>query len=113
MSSISITIDVGKISKHKIVERSYTNRNNEQVTVKEYKVELVPLKEPKVIKTGDSWTLSKTHFLVEQQTKEEKASKTPSNYVGEGFQFSDRVVGETEMAETGAEENVHPDDIPF
>ena len=112
MSSIQITIDVTKISKSKIVERRYTNRENKEVVVKEYKTELVEMKEPKTIKEGDGWTLKKTHFLVEAQTKEEKASKAKSVYVGEGFTFFNTEKSAT-VEDTGASEDINPEDIPF
>lgn len=116
MSSIQITIDVSKINKAKIGERKYTNRENKEVVVKEYKTELVEMKEPKVITSGADWVLKKTHFLVEAQTKEEKASKAKSVYIGEGFTFfkGSFATGEgSQNHDTGASEDINPNDIPF
>lgn len=92
MNKISITLDVSKISKTKIIDRKYTNKENTEVIVKEYKIDVVPVKEVKVVAQGDTWIMKKTHFVVEAQTKEERADKTPSVYVGEGFSFESREV---------------------
>lgn len=110
--TIQITIDVSKINKSKIVDRKYTNREGKEVVVKEYKTELVALKEPKKITSGDGWVLNKTHFLAEAQTKEEKASKTKSVFIGEGFQFV-QTNDKAENHDTGTSEDVNPEDIPF
>lgn len=107
MSNIKITLDVSKINKSKIVERKYTNKDGQEVCVKEYKTELVELREPKLIKDGGTWKLMKTHFLVEEQTKQEKADKVKNVFVGDGFTFTTTGAN----IETGAE--IAPDDIPF
>lgn len=109
---ISITIDVSKINKSKIVDRKYINRDKQEVLVKDYKVELIEMKEPKVIKDGDGWTLKKTHFLVEAQTKEERAAKAKGVFVGEGFMFIGKE-GEPENQDTGASADINTEDIPF
>ena len=90
MNKISITLDVSKINKAKIETRSYVNREGVPVVVKEYKLDLVPLKQAKIIKSGNDWDLKKTHFAVEAQTKEERAAKKESVFVGEGLQFVSR-----------------------
>lgn len=112
MSSISIALDVTKFNKARIVDKSYSNREGQPVSKKEYRVSLVELKEPKLIKDGGNWLLKKTHFVCEEQTKEERASKTPSVYVGEGFQFFDKV-GESENQDVGVDADLPTDDIPF
>lgn len=87
MEKISITLDLSKVDKTRIVPRTYTNKDNEQITSKDYKVEMIPLKEKKLIKEGDGWKMYKTHFVVQAQTKEERENKTPSVFLGDGFQF--------------------------
>lgn len=111
MTKISITLDVTKINKDKIIERTYKNSSGQEVTVKEYKMDLVPLKEPKVLKEGDTWTLKKTHFLAEQREKGETTGE--NNYVGEGFQFFDRTPATEELNATETSEFLHESDIPF
>ncbi len=116
MNKVSITLDLSKINKTKITERSYANKAGETKVVKDYKVELIPVKEPKIVTQGQDWVMEKTHFVVESQTKEEKANKVPTVYVGEGFSFR------TEEAQTVEEnvldrfdypENAYPAEIPF
>lgn len=87
MQKISITLDVSKIDKSKIIERKYKNKDGVEVTQKLYKFDLIEGKEPKFVAEGDTWIMKKTHFGAETQTKEEKAVKKPANYVAEGFIF--------------------------
>lgn len=86
---LNITLDLSKINKDKITARTFTSKDGVEVTVKEYKIEAIPLKEPKLIKEGDGWNLIKTHFVVEAQTKEERTAQKKSVFVGEGLQFVD------------------------
>ena len=90
MNKISINIDLGKIDKNRIINRTYKNKEGEEVTVKEYKMDIVPLKEKKVIKEGGGWTLVKSHFVADSPTKEERENKTKTNFLGEGIMFENR-----------------------
>lgn len=87
MEKVSITLDLSKIDKTRILPRSYKTKDGEEQTAKEYKVELIELKEPKQIAQGDWGKMIKTHFVVQTQTKEEREAKAPSVYIGEGFKF--------------------------
>lgn len=91
---LKLVIDLAKIDKSKIVERKYKTQDGVEHTAKEYSLDLVPLKMPKFIKegvaNGKGWTLTKTHFLAESQTKEERERKEKSNIVGDGIQFADK-----------------------
>ena len=87
MNKISISLNLSKIDKDKIVERTYKNKQGEEVKEKLYKFDLVESSNQTVVATGDTWVLKKTHFGVEQQTKEEKAQKVKPNYVAEGLIF--------------------------
>lgn len=88
---INLTLNLSKIDKTKIIDRTYKDKDDNEVTNKEYKVEVIELKQPKFVTEGDTWKMLKTHFVVEAQTKEEKAEKKPANYVGEGFTFESKV----------------------
>lgn len=81
-------INIDKIDKTKITTRTYTNRDGQTVSEKEYSFEIIELKEEKqkVIKTGDTWEMVKTHFIVESK---EKGSTAPDNFIGEGVTFRD------------------------
>ena len=83
-NKIQVTLDVAKL-KGIAKDRSYQNRNGEQITVKELKFELVEVKEPKVTYSTDKYDLVKTHFAAALQTKEEREAKAPSNFIGEGI----------------------------
>lgn len=84
---ISITLDVSKINKDKIIDRKYTNRTGAEVTVKEYKIEAVPRNDQVLIKDGGTYRVYKSHLIYEAQTKEERASKVKGVVVGDGFTF--------------------------
>ncbi|RTL01712.1 MAG: hypothetical protein EKK57_03840 [Proteobacteria bacterium] len=84
MQKIQVTLDVSKL-KNQSIERTYKNRDGETVTVKELKFELVPVKEPKVIYDGEKHQMVKTHFAALVQTKEQRAAKEPSVFIGDGF----------------------------
>lgn len=90
MEKISITIDLGKIDKNRIVNRTFTNKEGQEVTVKEYKLDVVPSPTPKTIKEGDTWTMVKTHFVVEGQTKEERQAKKKGTILGDGIVFRNK-----------------------
>ena len=106
---MKITIDLSKINKSKIVERKYTNKEGQELTAKEYSLDLVPLKAPKFIKEGNTngkaWTMTKTHFLAETVSKDEKAQGVKGNIVGDGINFSEKP--DYQNGE------VDPDQIPF
>lgn len=110
-NKIIATLNLGKIDKKRIVERSYTDKSGKTVTVKEYKVELIPLKEEKLVKSGQGWNMMKTHFIADAPTKEEKQNKIKMNTIGDGIQFVslDAPVKEIPYPQ----ENISPDDIPF
>lgn len=93
---LNITLDVSKINKDRIVTRTYLNKDNVEVTEKNYKMEAVPLNEKKFVTEGDTWILYKTHFIVEGQTKEEKQQKVKGTYIGSGFQFEEKSTPNTD-----------------
>lgn len=87
---INIKLDVSKIDKSKIVEKTYKDKNGNEVTQKIYSFDAVPVKEEKFVAEGDTWIMKKTHFCAEAQTKEERDAKKPTNYIGEGFVFENK-----------------------
>lgn len=86
-----MTLDLSKINKEKVTTRTFTNKDGEEITSKDYKIEAVALTEPKVIKEGDTWQMVKTHFIIEAPTKEERESKVKTPILGDGIQFMDKV----------------------
>lgn len=83
-NKIQVTLDTAKL-KGLATERTYKNREGEEITIKELKFELVEVKEPKVTYSTDKYDLVKTHFAAAVQTKEEREAKAPSNFIGDGF----------------------------
>jgi len=84
MSKIQVTLDANKL-RNLVSQRSYKNREGQDVVLQEVKFELVPVKEPKTIYTADAYRIDKTHFAAVIQTKEERTNKAPTVYIGEGF----------------------------
>ena len=112
MDKISIKIDVAKIDKTKITERKYVNKEGKEVIIKELSLDIVPLKERKVIKEGDTWSMVKTHFVAEPQSKEERANGQPSVILGDGIVFQDKKTAPKEDISYPADD-INPEDIPF
>ena len=109
---LSITIEVSKIPKANIVERAYFDKSNKQVVVKELKLDIVPLREPKLIKEQDTWAMWKTHFVAIPQTKEERERKIKSTILGDGIMFKDKKV-ETAEPTINLDEVDNSDGLPF
>ncbi len=111
MEKISLTIDVSKISKANIKDNTFTTKEGATVTKKELKLDLVPLKEPKHIKSGDGWQMWKTHFVAEQQTDEERTAKAKSNIIGDGIMF--RNIDAQDSSQKVEKDTVNESEIPF
>ena len=87
MEKISITIDLSKVDKTRINKRTFTTKDGQEVTALDYKMDLIPLKDKKFIKEGDTWRLLKTHFLAQAQTKEEREANADTVFLGDGMMF--------------------------
>lgn len=112
MKKISISIDLKKIDRSRIEKKSYTNKDGHNVEQSIYKMDVVPLKEPTVAISNERYTLNKTHFVCDTQTKEERAEKKATSYLGEGLMFGDKAL-ESPTGEVKYPESVDTDDIPF
>lgn len=84
MAKISVSLDATKL-RNLVSKREYQNKQGETVQVQEVKFELVEVKEPKEIYKKDNMRILKTHFASVIQTKEERETKAPTIYIGEGF----------------------------
>lgn len=116
MNKLNITLDVSKFNKAKIVEKKFKNKEGVEVTKKEYKVEAIPLKAKKFVAKGKGWDMFKTHFIVEAQTKEEKANKVDSVFVGDGFEFEKATEEKSDFQQDSVEygdADININDIPF
>lgn len=100
----TIKLDLKKIDKNRIEKKGYINDVGEPIDQLMYSIDAVELKEPKLIKEGDTWIMKKTHFLVSTPTKEERANKVKGAILGEVISF-----------ETKSPDNnlISLDNIPF
>ena len=89
MEKTTIKVDLAKLDKTRIDIRTYTNKEGIEVTVKEYAMDVVFLKEPKTIKQGDGWNLVKNSFVTNSPTKEERVNKIKMPVIGDGIGFVD------------------------
>lgn len=108
-------IDVTKIDKKRIVTRSYTDKNGQEVTVKEYPVDIILFDVPTHIKDFNDYKLVKSGFMVEGQTKEERERQEKGTPLGDVVEFqSKEVVEGVDYPEAKNEETMSEADlIPF
>ena len=110
MAKIEITLDAAKL-RGLISNREYTNKSGEVIKLQEVKFELVEVKEPKLVVFGTWGEKKKTHFCAAIQTKEQKAAKEPTVYVGEGF--TTYFAGSSQPSEPVQTKEEEPTDLPF
>jgi hypothetical protein len=84
MSKIIITLDAVKL-RGLVQKRQYNAKDGQKMEVQEVKLELVPVKEPKIIYEGTGYKLQKSHFASVIQTKEERESQAETIFIGEGI----------------------------
>jgi hypothetical protein len=109
-NKIIIRIDLTKLDKSRIVERTYKNRDGVEVISKDYEFEIVPLNpaQQTFIAEGNDWKLLKTHFVTDSATKEERQVNKKMKTIGDGKQFMRNNNIEKNTTEPQSEE-----DIPF
>ena len=114
MQKLRLQIDVTKIDKKQIKERTYINKGGVEVTAKDLNLELVPLKEKKFIADTEKGTLYKTHFVAHQSTKNDDGTYDNGAIIGDGitFEFKDEVNSKSNIP-VQARETIDPEDIPF
>lgn len=117
MEKISITIDVTKIPKDRIIKRSFKTKEGKEITVSELKLDIVPVKEARLIKEGDTWAMWKTHFVSIPQTKEERENNVKSLILGDGIIFKNKDTNNETNTEQQAlakhDKEILESEIPF
>ena len=112
-NNIMVSIDTGK-AKELLVKDTYKNKEGKDVEVQRLKFELIEMREDsrKVVYDHEKFQLVKTHFAVKPQTKEERAAKAETVYVGEGVSqiWKDDMKGQTPSPSKQA---LPMDDLPF
>lgn len=90
MKPITVKIDLLKIDKSRIEERTYTNKEGVEITEKNFSIDVVPLKQERIIKEDLTWKLCETHFVKETPTKEERTGKVSTKILGKGIMIMDK-----------------------
>lgn len=111
---LTVTVDVTKIPREKIVEREAKDKNGNAYIAKEVKFDVIPVKPENVqtIAEGDTWALKKTHFTVISPSKEERQNRVQTPFVGDAVQFTDKNPS-TAFETPKPSQSVTPEDIPF
>lgn len=115
MQKYSFTIDVTKIPKESIVPRTYKNKQDQEVTVKEVEFEAV-INKNELVTSGTTWELYKVGFITFKGKKLENGeySKEPSFGDVKEFRSKGEVKEEQPMPQVGGYDGtVNVDDIPF
>lgn len=86
MQKYSFTIDVTKIPKESIVPRTYTNKSNESITVKEVEFEAV-INKNELITSGTTWELYKVGFITFKGKKLENGEYSKEPIFGDVKEF--------------------------
>lgn len=107
---LTVTVDVTQIPREKIIDREITEKDGTVRVAKEVKFDVIPLKEEnvKTIAEGDTWKLNKTHFTVISPSKEERAARVQTPFVGDAVQFVDKTqpVEQPEPVQEGEAESI-------
>ena len=115
MSKIMVSIDTGK-AKELLVKETYKNKEGKDVEVQRLRFELVEMKpeSKKLIYDHEKFQNIKTHFAVKPQTKEERAAKAETVYVGEGITqvWKNDIQGQPQTP-SPSKQAMPMDDLPF
>jgi len=111
-NTIKVSIDADK-AREILVKGTYTTNDGREVEVQRLEFELIEKKDEnkKVVYDSEKFQLVKTHFAVKPQTKEERASKAETVFVGDGTTLVWKDEGTTNPAPSKAP--AKDDDLPF
>jgi hypothetical protein len=121
MQKYSFTIDVTKIPKESIVPRTYKNKQDQEVTVKEVEFEAV-LNKNELITSGATWELYKVGFVTFKGKKLENGEFSKEPIFGDVKEFRSKDETKTAQVEGKGMEDItaefndgeiNIDDIPF
>ena len=109
----TITVKINlKYAKELLVKETYKNKEGKDVEVQRLRFELVEMKpeSKKLIYDHELFQNIKTHFAVKPQTKEDRAAKAETVYVGEGI----TQVWKNKTPQAAPTKDAMPmDDLPF
>ena len=111
-NTIKVSVDTDK-AREILVKSTYKTKDGREVEVQRLEFELIEKKDEnkKVVYDSEKFQLVKTHFAVKPQTKEERAAKAETVFVGEGTTLVWKDGGVTNPAPNKAP--VENDDLPF
>jgi len=85
--AIDIRIDADLIDKNRFELAQFTDKAGKEKSVRNMDLVIVPLKEEKIVTSGDTWELVKIGFVTQKPTKNEKENKTNLPIIGSATQF--------------------------
>lgn len=113
MERYTAKIIVSNINKDKIVTRTYKNKEGIEVIVKELEIELVPLRESKLVAENAQSNLWKVGFIAERSVKNEKGEWVNGNTLGDIGQWVPKDGQIEPQQEESQEPEIKEEDIPF
>jgi hypothetical protein len=109
---LKIELDVTKIDKAKIVDKSYTNKDGQEVTKKVLQVDALFF-EPETAHQTDTYNLLKHGFCTHSTTKEERDSGYKSEILGDIIEFQNKNDNPATNFQQTNGETIEIDEIPF
>lgn len=121
MNKISIKLNIDKINKSKIKTRSYTNKSGANITVREYEVEVVPIREEKVVHSTDKFDFVKIGFVSDRSVKRPDGSWEDGTILGDAIEIRTRTDSQepaddepsVQIGGYNMDDIIDPDEIPF
>lgn len=106
MNKLTVTLDASKL-RGLVSERTYKNKEGQEVKVQEVKFDLVPVREPKTVHSSERFDVIKTHFAAEIQTKEQREARAETNFIGEGvtIQWKDAAGASPQVASSSNDDD--------
>lgn len=109
-----VKIAVSKINKNNIKSRSFTNGEGVEVEIKELEVDLIDLKEQKVVFENDKGKLVKVGFMAEKSFKDGEGKWKNGTTLGDITEWHDKEVKSEQQGEVEyPNEEINAEDIPF
>lgn len=118
MNKINIKINIDKIDRNKIKTRTYKNAAGIDVTVKEYEVELMPIREEKVVHSTPEYDIVKVGFLSERSVKNASRGWDNGTIIGDAVEIRNKEKPKEkdpfdDIVQDDTGDAVNVDDIPF
>lgn len=113
MKKLTLRLDLTKIDKTKITDRTYQKQDGTSVTEKNYNFELVPLKEEKVVKTTDKYVLVKVAMLADKSIKGADGKYINGTVLGDALEFRNVEEVKPNVVPSGYNGEIEVDYSPF